>query len=861
MRLGLPQKTTSLVRRLASVLAAAGLVIAAGALAGPAIATRVASAAAKPTVTPAAAEPGSPVLPSWAIGPFTRYADPGSDPYQGNPIMMPGGSSWESSYVFNPGVIYRNGRFDMLYRGQSGGSSQIGLATSADGHHFTQYAGNPVITGDDAAGSAPGAEDPRLYELDGTYYTFFTAFSSGSGYTDNIAEAYSTDLIHWTQLGVVEPQDQDAAVVTNPDDQPVQIDGRYVMYYGRNGRVTGVAFSTDMKTWTDSEPVNLNLPSNYAPYEMCVTVTDYPTVQGAPPSQDILMFVAGNLMSQGRWYYAVSEEEFSRSDLADAQDQLTIPVLQPQAPYELIGQTHPTIFMNTIMFHNGQWWVYYGAGDNVIALATAPLRSQASVAQYDDFTQTSFEDGQRQPDWASVADDDPGGGGISNVTSPGAMVAFQAEAHSGDASLSYSGDATGAAQDYAYMKVFDLSSAPVPVSSRTTLSYWIYPESETASCEAVDLVFTDGTALRDLGATDERGSPLTPSGQCGTLSIGQWNLVTSDIGAVAAGKQISRIDIGFDSPGASGSFQGYIDDLSLQPQAGLLSVPPTAAAGSTVTATASFANTTGHPLTGLKPTLQVPDGWPAPALTSSVPATLGPGQQASLAWRVTVPSSASGTTPELTAGLSYTPSGQAGRLSASATFTVAYSSLTGAFNNVGIVDDASPAGASLGGGSAAYSAEALAADGIVPGGQVTSGGLTYTWPDVAAGTSDNVMCDGQIIATSGAGSTLGVLGSAYYGPLSGEIILHYSDGSTQTASLGLSDWSLNAGASSPSYGNVIVATMPYRDTAGGKDSTTSYLFSTQIPLAAGKTLASVTLPGPVSKGAEDVFALTVGTPG
>jgi predicted GH43/DUF377 family glycosyl hydrolase len=852
-------RTSIITRRVASVAAAAALVTAAGAVAGPAIA-RVASAASQQPAKPAASEPGGPVLPSWAIGPFTRYDDPGSNPYQGNPIMMPSGSGWESSYVFNPGVVYRNGKFDMLYRGQSGAGSQIGLATSTDGYHFTQYAGNPVITGDDAAGSAPGAEDPRLYELDGTYYTFFTGFGSGSGYNDNIAEAYSTDLVHWTQLGVVEPQDQDAAVVTNPDDQPVKINGRYVMYYGRNGEVTGVAFSTNMKTWTDSTPVNLNLPSGYAPYEMCVTVTDYPTVQGAAPNQDILMFVAGNLMSQGRWYYAVSEEEFSRSDLTDAQDQLTIPIMQPEAPYETIGQTHPTIFMNSIMFHDGKWWMYYGAGDNVIALANAPLRSQASVAQYDDFTSTSFEDGQRMPDWASVADTDPGGGGVSNVTSPGAMVMYQEEAHSGDASLSYSGTATGAAQDYAYMKVFDLSSAPVPVTSHTTLSYWIYPEDEAATCESMDLVFTDGTALRDLGAVDERGSPLTPAGQCGTLSIGQWNLVTADIGAVAAGKQVSRIDIGFDSPGASGSFQGYIDDVSLQPQAGLLSVPPTATAGSAVTATASFTNTTGHELTDLKPALQVPAGWPAATLTSSIPAALAPGQQATLTWQVTVPASAGGGVPELTADLSYDQSGRAGSFAASATFAVAYSSLAAAFNNVGIVDDASPAAANLGGGSAAYSAEALAADGITPGGQITSEGLTYTWPDVAAGTPDNVRCDGQLVPVSGTGSTLGVLGSAYYGPLDGQIVLHYTDGSTQTASLGLSDWSLNAGASAPSYGNVIVATMPYRDVGTGEDATVSYLFSEQIPLAAGKTLASVTLPGAPSKGAEDVFALTVGTP-
>lgn len=849
-------KTNPTIRRIASIVAAIALVFAGGAVVGPAI-YHVASAASQPPVAPTVNTTGSPVLPSWAIGPFTRYSDPGSSPYQGNPIMMPSGSGWESSYVFNPGVVYRDGKFDMLYRGQSGSGSQIGLATSTDGHHFTQYSGNPVITGDGATGSEPGAEDPRLYELNGVYYTFFTGFSDTSGYNDNIAEAYSTDLIHWTQVGVVEPQDQDAAVVTNPDDQPVKIDGRYVMYYGRNGRTTGVAYSTNMTTWTDSTAVNLNLPASYAPDEMCVAVTDYQTVKGGPPNQDILMFVAGNLMSQGRWYYALSEEEFSPSNMTTAQDQLTIPILQPQASYETIGQTHPTIFMNTIMFHDGQWWMYYGAGDNVIALATSPLRSEDSVLQYDDFTSTSFEDGQRMPDWASVADTDPGGGGVSNVTSPGAMVMYQEEAHSGDGSLSYSGTATGAAQDYAYMKVFDLSSAPLSVTPDTTLSYWIYPEDEDATCESLDLVFTDGTALRDLGATDERGSPLTPSGQCGSLAIDQWNLVTANIGTVAAGKQVSRIDIGFDSPGASGSFQGYIDDVSLQSQSGLLSVPATAVPGSAVTATATFTNTTGHEISDLRPALRLPAGWPAATLTSSVPESLSPGHQVTLSWKVSVPASASAGASELTADLSYD---QSGSFTASATFTVPYASLTSAFNNVGIVDDASPGAADLGGGSTAYSAEALAAENITPGAQVTSQGLTYTWPDVAAGTADNVECDGQTVAVSGTGGTLGVLGSSYYGPLDGQIVLHYTDGSTQTTTLGLSDWTLNAGAATPSYGNATVATMSYRDGTTGKDSTVNYLFSEQIPLATGKTLASVTLPGAASKGAEDVFALTVGTP-
>jgi beta-1,2-mannosidase len=50
-------------------------------------------------------------------------------------------------------------------------------------------------------------------------------------------------------------------------------------------------------------------------------------------------------------------------------------VLSPQAPYEIYGHTPHTVFMNDLIFYRGQWWMYYGAADSVIALATASLRA------------------------------------------------------------------------------------------------------------------------------------------------------------------------------------------------------------------------------------------------------------------------------------------------------------------------------------------------------------------------------------------------------------------------------------------------------------------------------------------------------
>lgn len=541
----------------------------------------------------------SPVLPDWAIGPFTRYAHPQSVPYQGNPICRPQ-KGWEDWAVFNPGVVYRDGHFHMLFRGQSqseGNISQIGYAHSEDGHHFIRYPGNPVITNTVPNGER-GAEDPRLYELDGKFYAFFTGYS---GTSIDIDEAVSTDLIHWTHIRSVIKNNKNAAVVTDPSGRPVKINGRYTMYYGQNDNGTYIAFSTDMINWVDSVPIDLHFPDSYTPYEICVAMTDYPSVQGAARVNDIVLFVAGTLMAERRWFYAISEVLFSRKNLARQLAQLSIPILNPETAYEMLGRTKATVFMNTILFHDGKWWMYYGAGDTVTALATAPLRTKESVQIYQEFRGTSFESGQRQPDWINEVDGDHGGGGIKNVVSrlrserastapaefnaaehksvsgdvrggPEAIVRHGEEAHSGDAALRYSGVATGVSRSYAYLRVFDLSSAPVKVSTKTRCSYWIYPqlmtsasrrESQISACVALDLIFSDGTALRNLKAHDQNGCSLTPAGQRSCLKSGQWNYVSFSIGLVAAGKRIVRIDIGFDVEELHGPYCGYIDDIVL----------------------------------------------------------------------------------------------------------------------------------------------------------------------------------------------------------------------------------------------------------------------------------------------------------
>ncbi len=171
----------------------------------------------------------------------------------------------------------------------------------------------------------------------------------------------------------------------------------------------------------------------------------------------------------------------------------------------------------------------------------------------------------------SMVDMMTGGGGESNVT--GAILEPSSTiTHGGANAIQYGGTADGGSTTDAYMEAFNNNTA---LSSASRLSYWIYPVTSLGSesgagftmlystCMALDIIFTDGTALRNLGVKDQYGNTLAPASQCNHLQPDQWNYVTANLSSLS-GKTVARIDVGFRDPGASGGgYGGYIDDIGL----------------------------------------------------------------------------------------------------------------------------------------------------------------------------------------------------------------------------------------------------------------------------------------------------------
>jgi predicted alpha-1,2-mannosidase len=182
------------------------------------------------------------------------------------------------------------------------------------------------------------------------------------------------------------------------------------------------------------------------------------------------------------------------------------------------------------------------------------------------------------------------------------------------------------------------------------------------------------------------------------------------------------------------------------------------------------------------------------------------------------------------------------------------------YTNTGISTDGGSSAADYDGDGYSYSANALAAQNVTPGGTITSDGVTYTWPNVQAGQLDNIEANGQTIPLAPTSATkIGLIGSATNAPATGTtgtLTVTYTDGSTQQIPVNFGDWTLGAGSEQPPAGDQTIAQTSYRNADGGssKQTVDTYLFAVDGTLTAGKTVASVTLPSPDS-GDFHVFAI------
>ena len=136
-------------------------------------------------------------------------------------------------------------------------------------------------------------------------------------------------------------------------------------------------------------------------------------------------------------------------------------------------------------------------------------------------------------------------------------------------------------------------------------------------------------------------------------------------------------------------------------------------------------------------------------------------------------------------------------------------------------------------------------------GPTTIGGIPYAAPSTAGTDANFVEAQGQSLALpEGGWATAYVLGATHNGNVDTAATVTYSDGSSQTLPLRLTDW-----AGGPAFENTKEIAMPYRIRAGqGQDGPPVAIFGTRLALDPAKTPRSIALPGDRRM---EIYALTL----
>ncbi len=299
------------------------------------------------------------------LGPFR--------PHDGNPILRPRGDGWESASVYNPAAIVKDGEVVLLYRAHADDIvSHVGLATSTDGIHFERRA-EPVLSPSEPYDGG-GAEDPRVTEIDGTYYLTYTGYDGSKA---QLCLATSSDLVSWTTHGpMFEEFNTFRGLPGGPTGAwskagaivPVPIDGRYLMYFGEGSIYT--AWSDDLIHWkpcSNDDPLLAPLgPGTFGEYLVEVGPPPIITNNGLI----LLLHNAAVKNTDGSVRYTCGQLLLDPADPTTVLAQLTQPWLEPSTYEDTHGLVSNVTFVEGLVFHNDTWFVYYGQSDSTLGVAT-----------------------------------------------------------------------------------------------------------------------------------------------------------------------------------------------------------------------------------------------------------------------------------------------------------------------------------------------------------------------------------------------------------------------------------------------------------------------------------------------------------
>ena len=292
---------------------------------------------------------------------FTRY--------EGNPILTPDNWPYLVAAVFNPGAIKLNDKFLLLVRVRDRrGCSHLTKAVSENGITDWQIDGKPTLEASLEKGEAVyGIEDPRITFLDGKYFIAYTSFFSGvTKEPPGVSFATTKNFSQFHRLGQkLIPPNKDAALF--PQVFP---DGRALLHRPivDDRADIWVSFSKDPKLeyWGKHRVL---IPTTHRMWDetaVGLSPTPIKTEKGW-----LIIYHGVRVTGSGRIYrIGLALLDLETLDLIHRSQEW---VFGPKEIYERVGDVDDIVFSCGAVLNEGKIYLYYGAADSVVALATAEL--------------------------------------------------------------------------------------------------------------------------------------------------------------------------------------------------------------------------------------------------------------------------------------------------------------------------------------------------------------------------------------------------------------------------------------------------------------------------------------------------------
>lgn len=313
-----------------------------------------------------------------------------------NPIVIPGDQDIRKVVTFNPAAIYDNGKFYLYDRAAETLSpfrTTIGILESDNGVDFKSTQDEPVFTSEKLGFEEGSVQDPRVVKIEGKYYMNyafqpygFNCYPNGegvpfydvSGYPKWEEEAYP--MI--TRSGIAVSEDGknfEQLCYTSPkeiDDRdhilfPEKINGKYALLrrpiefvgeeYGTDRPGIWICFSDDLHTW--SKPVLIaRSEEEWEGKKIGAAANPIKTDKG--------WLVMYHGVDKGS-VYKVGAFLLDLNDPTKVIARTKHFIMEPEEYYEKVGLVIPNVvFPTSLVEKDGLLYIYYGACDTSICLAT-----------------------------------------------------------------------------------------------------------------------------------------------------------------------------------------------------------------------------------------------------------------------------------------------------------------------------------------------------------------------------------------------------------------------------------------------------------------------------------------------------------